>query len=129
MYEVSIYGTPVAKGSLNSRGFIDKNGRPRSHVYTPKKVVDWVSLIKSSLDLAQPFEGSVGVELVFYLHRGKTVKRNRPHIAPDIDKLTRAVLDAMTGIVYLDDGQVTDLTARKEYGDEPGVLIRAHPCS
>lgn len=39
-----------------------------------------------------------------------------PATRPDIDKLTRAVLDALkTGGAYHDDGQVTDLDVRKRY--------------
>jgi len=33
----------------------------------------------------------------------------------DIDKLSRAVLDALTGVAYLDDRQVVELEARKAY--------------
>ena len=33
----------------------------------------------------------------------------------DIDKLSRAVLDALTGVAYLDDRQVIQLEARKAY--------------
>jgi Holliday junction resolvase RusA-like endonuclease len=40
----------------------------------------------------------------------------KPAARPDIDKLTRAVLDALkTGRAYTDDGQVTDLAVRKRY--------------
>jgi crossover junction endodeoxyribonuclease RusA len=42
---------------------------------------------------------------------------------PDVDKLARAVLDALTGIVYVDDAQVADLVVWKDYGP-PGVSIR-----
>jgi crossover junction endodeoxyribonuclease RusA len=35
----------------------------------------------------------------------------------DIDKLSRAVLDALTGVAYLDDRQVTQLEASKAYLD------------
>lgn len=44
-----------------------------------------------------------------------------PH--PDIDKLARAVLDAMTGIVYDDDKRVTRLTSEKTWGERSGVTI------
>ena len=33
----------------------------------------------------------------------------------DIDKLERAVLDALTGVAYLDDRQVVEVLARKSY--------------
>lgn len=36
---------------------------------------------------------------------------------PDIDKLCRAVLDALTGTLYADDSQVVQLAAVKRYGD------------
>jgi Holliday junction resolvase RusA-like endonuclease len=41
---------------------------------------------------------------------------------PDVDKLARAVLDGMTGIVFLDDAQVWSLALAKHYvnpGDPP----------
>lgn len=34
---------------------------------------------------------------------------------PDIDKLLRAVLDALTGVLYVDDAQVVQLAAVKRY--------------
>lgn len=42
---------------------------------------------------------------------------------PDLDKLQRAVLDALTGVVYLDDSQVVDVHATKRYGDAPGLDV------
>ena len=46
-----------------------------------------------------------------------------PDRAPDLDKLVRAALDALTGIVFGDDGQVCELYAHKLYGDGPGSLV------
>lgn len=43
--------------------------------------------------------------------------------APDLDKLVRAALDAMTAVVFLDDSQVVRLVAQKRYDDTPGVAI------
>ena len=43
---------------------------------------------------------------------------------PDLDKLQRAVLDALTGVLFSDDGQVVQLAAVKQYG-QPGVHIVA----
>ena len=44
--------------------------------------------------------------------------------SPDIDKLARAGLDALTGVVFTDDRQVARLHTDKSYGDVPGVEIR-----
>lgn len=55
----------------------------------------------------------------------------RPMVRPDIDKLTRGTLDALTGIVWKDDGQIVRLVVEERYGiprgpddDGCGVLIR-----
>ena len=49
----------------------------------------------------------------------------------DIDKLSRAVLDALTGVAYLDDRQVIQLEASKGYLKKqyasPVTIIRIHP--
>lgn len=38
-----------------------------------------------------------------------------PCVRPDIDKLARAVLDALTGVLWTDDGQVCALEVEKHY--------------
>lgn len=40
-----------------------------------------------------------------------------PAVRPDVDKWLRRVLDALSGVVYADDGQVVEVVARKRYGD------------
>jgi Holliday junction resolvase RusA-like endonuclease len=55
--------------------------------------------------------------------RPRTVTRQEPTVPPDLDKLVRGVLDALTAIAYRDDAQVTRLTASKAYGDTPGVSV------
>ena len=64
--------------------------------------------------------------LRFLLPRPKTVVRQRPtsRFDGDIDKHVRAVLDAMTGIIYKDDSQVVEVNAAKFYTNgECGVWI------
>ena len=72
-------------------------------------------------------EGPIKVRLLFLLPRKKTVKRKFPisKFDGDVDKLVRAILDSMTGIVYGDDSQVTDSSEQKRYADgrAPGVWV------
>jgi Holliday junction resolvase RusA-like endonuclease len=50
--------------------------------------------------------------------------RRYPTTKPDLDKLARAVLDALTGVYYLDDAQVVSLDLQKAYTHgAPGVYI------
>jgi Holliday junction resolvase RusA-like endonuclease len=60
----------------------------------------------------------VNVDVVFYLYRPKSAKKSDicPTRKPDIDKLGRAVLDALTGILFDDDSQVCDMRLTKAYG-------------
>jgi crossover junction endodeoxyribonuclease RusA len=76
-----------------------------------------------------PYTAAVSIGLCFVLPRPKnTPKRRTPPAAkrPDLDKLTRSVLDAITGVVLLDDAQVVDLHAHKRLaglGETPGVTV------
>lgn len=44
-----------------------------------------------------------------------------PTKKPDIDNVVKALCDAFNAIVWLDDVQVTDLVARKRFGENPHV--------
>ena len=60
------------------------------------------------------------ISLTFNILRPKSVSsKKRPEVTvkPDLDKLTRAVIDAMTGIMYDDDCQVIHILAKKQYVD------------
>lgn len=85
---------------------------------------------------SRPLEGPIVLDLGFLMPRPKTHFRTGAHAdelrldapiahahRPDLDKLARAVLDALTGIAYLDDGQVAELAARKVYGAPAGVRV------
>lgn len=79
---------------------------------------------------------SLIVECVFTLPRPASRARRFafPNKKPDVDKLARAVGDAVKAIIYGDDGQIVDLIARKRYVGhpeaeaQPGVriVVRAH---
>lgn len=42
---------------------------------------------------------------------------------PDLDKLARAVLDSLTGVLYGDDSQVVQLHLFKSYGERAGLEL------
>ena len=71
------------------------------------------------------FEGAVKVEAVFYLTRKPSVKREWPTVPPDVDKLTRSLLDSIGfGGVWGDDSQVVRLEVSKKYAvGESGVAV------
>jgi crossover junction endodeoxyribonuclease RusA len=90
-----------------------------------------VALAASAAMAGQPmFLGAVAVELAFVLPRPvSTPKRSTPPAVkrPDVDKLARAVLDALTDVVIADDSQVVVLSASKrlaDVGEAPITHIR-----
>lgn len=114
-----VSGKPIPQGSLK---FI--NGHA-IHVRAQDLAL-WRADIANAARQARVNKAQEGVEvsLTFILQRPKTVKRKEPHVRPDIDKLTRAVLDGLTGVAYEDDEQVVKIVAEKRYGENVGVWIR-----
>lgn len=77
----------------------------------------------------RPADGPFAVDCEFVLPRPVRTPKSRTPPAikkPDGDKLLRAVLDALTGVAWVDDSQVTDARARKRLAEldaPPGVYI------
>ena len=80
-----------------------------------------------------PEVGPVGLLLSFYLPvPGSWSKKRRlaalsgkilPAKKPDLDNLVKAVIDALLGVLIMDDRQIVELSAAKFYGSVPGVKI------
>jgi Holliday junction resolvase RusA-like endonuclease len=87
--------------------------------YTPARVASWQAEVairaKEAMRGGVPFEGPVSVLLEF---RRKSRRRC------DIDNLSKAVLDAIQGIVYGNDDQVAELCARKFKHSAGRVYVR-----
>jgi len=108
-----------------------------------ERLKDWRSAINYHAAVVKPetpIMGNVEAILDFYLPRprshfgsGRNSQAVRPtaprypagHMSGDIDKLTRCVLDGITGVLIADDSQVVRLSARKLFADNitPGVRI------
>jgi len=112
-------GIPVPQGSMKVI-----NGRvlhsQGSALAVWRSTIAWSAKQAGAIPVADPIQ----MTLVFIMPRPKTVKREFPSVAPDLDKLIRAALDALTGVAYLDDGQVVEIHAHKIYGSSPGLEIR-----
>jgi len=86
---------------------------------------------------AVKFNGAVKVIAVFgvprpdyhfikgtrYLRHAHTY--DRPYVAPDVDKLARALLDALTGVCYGNDAQVVVLSVAKEYREKTEIIVES----
>lgn len=133
--EFFVPGVPVAKGS--AKAFYNKKaGRAFVTQDNLEKQKPWVSLISVKAESAglALSDAAIHVALIFNMPRPKAhfgssgkLKPSAPLLhrsKPDIDKISRAVLDALTFIAWKDDSQVCSLYAQKMYSDTPGVLIK-----
>lgn len=128
-----VAGSPVGQGSIARTPHGAKHSNERT-------LLPWRASVAGHAHDAMadepPTPAPVVVELQFDLARplghfgtGRNVgelRKSAPDVPtknPDLDKLTRAVLDALTGIVYRDDAQVVELLASKRYGRSPGVRV------
>lgn len=71
----------------------------------------------------EPFDGPLLVDVTFVMPEPKRPSFAEPAVKPDLDKLQRALGDALTvAQIIKDDARITTWHARKRYG-EPGVRI------
>lgn len=130
MTSFTVIGTPKPQGS--KRAYI-RGGRPILTESAGAPLRDWRTDVQQAAithHIGDPYTGPLTVFLEFSLTRPKSHPKTKPTYPtsrPDIDKLSRAVLDALTHIVFKDDSQVTSLSAVKRWGDPPGVRIIVHP--
>lgn len=122
-----VTGEPVTQGSMriNRSGRIYHEASRRLNAW--RDAVSWWSKIQ--MGRVRPVTGPVAVSIVFRVRRPRDrTPVDQPDRKPDIDKLARAVLDAMTGIVYEDDAQIVNLAVAKRYagGDGRGLSCGAN---
>jgi crossover junction endodeoxyribonuclease RusA len=117
---IIVHGEPAPQGSKSFKGY---RGGKAILVESSKKLKPWREAIviaakevMSIQSLNKPgFSGPVVVSVEFYRDKPKSAKKKVwPDTKPDIDKLVRAVLDALTiAEVIKDDSLVVDLRALK----------------
>ena len=127
--KIVIYGEPVPQG------------RPRFarmgnyvHAYDPQKSKDykrlvryWVTQHLKKIDSFKPLENALYVDITFWLSipsswsKKKRIEADsgviRPIKRPDADNLFKS-LDALNGLLWVDDSIITDLHIRKRYTAE-----------
>lgn len=141
MITFTVLGAPVPQGS--KRAFVNKFTMRAQIVEDNVRTRPWrqdVALMASqAMRGQQPIARGVGVvvETAFYFQRPKghyrangELKPSAPKYPagkPDLDKLKRAILDALTGIAFVDDSQVVGFgDTRKRWADlvSPSAVIR-----
>lgn len=127
----TVYGTPAQMGSKKAF-YSEKLGRAVITDDNSKQRKQWANAVSAAaadaMDGRELFVGPVRLVVRFYFARPQShygtgrnagiLKASAPqHHAqsPDLDKLIRALGDAMTGIVFRDDKQIWLIEARREW--------------
>ena len=140
MISFTAIGTPAPKGS--TKAFYRPGMRFPVVTEDNKHTRPWASEVKGSaletirtlgiFGIVYP-DAPIDLKIIFYMPRPKSLpKRVLFHTKkPDLDKLVRAVKDALTGVLWSDDSQVMEIRARKVYaaeGDHPGARKTVGKC-
>lgn len=134
---ISVPGTPQPQGS---KRYLGRSAKGKVRMAESSKLVGpWrerVALAVGELEL-EPTRSAIVLNARFVFTRPKShygtganagvVKASAPRLPagrPDLDKLVRAVLDALSGIAFVDDSQVVGINAGKEYGNAASAELR-----
>ena len=124
-FPIIIPGAPVAQGSM----IATRTGhlRPSSNKLKPWRATMTAALTAWQATWSGAFEaydGPIRIDVTFTVPRPKTVTRPLPSVPADLDKYLRALGDSLTDSgTVTDDSRITAWTARKRYGDTPGITI------
>jgi Holliday junction resolvase RusA-like endonuclease len=131
----TVYGCPIAQPRIKAQAVMSKGGRMFAHVYEPGKKDSpariWKSDVKTSalaaLNGLELQEGPLRIDINVYFPRPQRLMRAKdPDFAiwhtskPDRDNIDKGILDALKGIVFVDDAQVCMGEIRKYYHEKGG---------
>lgn len=119
-----VFGAPATKGStvsfMGARGVVTKADCRTLAAWT--QAVGWAA--RAAGIRPAPKEASVKVSAIFqFVRPASKAKRVHPVVKPDVDKIGRALLDALTGVAYIDDAQVVQLQMWKVYGGDARTTV------
>lgn len=132
-----IPGEPKGKGRARSRIAKGRNGAQFVAHYTPSGTVEYENLVRMAAHEAMSGRGPTGfpcrVTVLAYCSvpaSWSKKKQAKAHLGevfptgkPDLDNVTKAVLDGMNKIVFIDDSLVCSLTVSKNYSATPRVEV------
>lgn len=126
MVNFFVEGVPVPQGSkvckcLQGRAIMwEANSKLKAWRDTVTAQAQIEMLARGLETITEP----VNIVLSFVFEQPKTTNRLLPSVKPDLDKLIRAVGDALTKSgIYKDDALVVFISASKSYGEKPGCEI------
>lgn len=130
----TVPGKPM--GKERHRTARTKNGHMVS--YTPEKTSSYEALVRACYLAAGGTlisdSGQIRMSIYAYFPIPKKTSKDQfaemlagyvqPVKRPDADNIAKIICDALNGIAYRDDSQVTELLVTKAYSNQPGVVLQ-----
>ena len=131
MIRFTIPGPPQGKG----RPRFTRNG---NHAYTPQKTAIYERSVAQAYKLSsahrEPLTCPVELRIDAYMPIPESWPKSKkaaalaevilPTVKPDADNIGKSIADALNGVAYLDDKQITSLVVKKRYGAWPHVDVQ-----
>lgn len=128
MIDLIVPGKPLGK----QRARTTVNG-----TYTPEQTVNHEAKIKSICENSypgiKPSDKPIRLIINSYFKIPKNTSKGKvrqmieydikPCVKPDADNIAKLVADALNGVVYKDDSQITTMVSNKFYGEIPRTHI------
>ena len=112
--QLKIKVEPTAKGRPKVRMM---NGKVWT--FTPKKTQDAEEAIRHSVNGIVPYPAGIPLKMVVTFYRQKSQwlhkHEDKPFRKPDIVNFVALLCDALNGVAYADDSQLTFVTMRKRW--------------
>lgn len=133
-----VEGRPVPQGSMVA-SYNRKQGVAHVHHVAGEALAQWRASVRLAAREAGAVQSpsAIAIMVWFGMPRPKAHMRwsggklipkmqhyyDEPIVSPDLDKLVRAILDALTGVCYADDAQVIQIYASKHYAEKTRVEV------
>lgn len=133
-------GAMMESVSFTIPGRVKGKGRPKFarrgnfvHAYTPADTANCEAMVRSLASLAmggkKPFAGPLLLDITVTLNTPASWSKKAKASAfyatgkPDVDNQIKLIADAMNGVVYQDDKQISDVMFRRRYNDHAGESV------
>lgn len=126
-YRLYFEGRVIGKGRPRAA----RRGPAKIQLYTPARTAQEERRIKAGMARAYPgiaadgaaYRLTVEVRTVWRARHKRLTMPEHPLRRPDLDNVVKLIADALTGVFWADDAQIVELTARRVWSSQEGVLL------
>lgn len=134
----TIPGPPVGKGRPRATIRGGKTCKGYVGMYTDTKTIRYENDVRNSFHQQIgtsfiPMQGCIALTITAYFPILKSTPKKyipnmltgilKPDKKPDIDNIAKIITDGLNNVLYIDDKQITSLTVKKRYSDNPRVEV------